>query len=230
MIIIGIWSEQNLLTYYNGDLSGRIKEIDVQWTKEELKKILEKGEQTLNIEFPQSIKQHFLNDANQNVGLLQRIAETYCFKYDILQRQKNKRILTDDGSLLASCRKAISEEESVRYHQFSDTVSRGFKNSESSTLKIYQRIVRVCVETSDQELCDGLNREVILERINKSEPKVRLSDLSTHLNRLNKLQEERKISPLIISYNRDSRKIQLIDRELLFYRKYGNPTWPWEKE
>jgi len=36
MIIIGIWEDDNLLTYYNGDLSGRVEEIDVEWQEEEL--------------------------------------------------------------------------------------------------------------------------------------------------------------------------------------------------
>ncbi|MEO0683942.1 MAG: hypothetical protein AAFY76_02570 [Cyanobacteria bacterium J06649_11] len=228
-IIIGIWAEQNLLTYYNGDLSGRINEIDVQWTNEELKEVLEKGEQALNIRFAQNIKSKILNDANQNVGLLQRIAETYCFESNIFEKQKKLEFLCDDRALI-SCRKTISNEESVRYRQFIDAVSRGFKNSESSELKIYQRIVRVCIESSDEELCNGLNRETILTRIKEIEPQVRLSDLSAHLNRLDKLQADRSISPLILSYNRDSRKIQLVDRELLFYRNYGNPIWAWEEE
>ncbi|MEH1830878.1 MAG: hypothetical protein V7L29_02045 [Nostoc sp.] len=64
-----------------------------------------------------------------------------------------------------------------------------------------------------------------MTRINKSEPQVRLSDLSAALNRLDKLQADRSISPLILSFNPDSRKVQLVDRELLFYRKYGNPRW-----
>ncbi|MBD1944342.1 hypothetical protein H6F50_18610 [Coleofasciculus sp. FACHB-712] len=227
-IIIGIWAEQNLLTYYNGDLSGRVNEIDVQWTNEELQEVLRQGEEALNFLWHDSIRQGILTDANQNVGLLQRIAESYCFEADILETQEQRKTITDLDAL-DRCRRKICNEESVRYRQFSEAVSRGFRGSESSELKVYQRIVRVCVEALDAELCNGLNRDVILARINESGTQVRLSDLSAALNKLDKLQADRSITPLIISYNPDSRKVQLVDRELLFYRNYGNPTWSWEE-
>ncbi|MBW4573958.1 MAG: hypothetical protein KME08_01590 [Aphanothece sp. CMT-3BRIN-NPC111] len=227
-MIIGIWAEQNLLIYYNGDLSGRVAEIDVRWTDEELTQVLEKGEQALNISFYEGIKFGILNDVNQNVGLLQRIAEKYCFEINILETQLKKKTITDlDG--LYRCRTAICNEESVRYRQFSEAVSRGFRGSGASELKVYERIIRVCVEASDTELYNSLHRDVIFERINKSEPKIRSSDLSAALNRLNKLQEDRSISPLIISYNPNSKTVQLVDREFLFYRRYGNPTWFWQE-
>lgn len=231
-IVIGIWADQNLLTYYNGDLSGRVSEIDVQWTNGELEQVLRKGEEVLNFSLLDSIRQGILNDANQNVGLLQRIAEKYCFEADILESVKQTpaaKDVTNDLQALCRCRKTICNEESVRYRLFNESVSRGFRGSDASELKVYQRIVRVCIEASDSELCNGLHRDEIMTRINKSEPQVRLSDLSAALNRLDKLQADRRILPLILSYNPDSRKIQLVDRELLFYRKYGNPKWSWEE-
>jgi hypothetical protein len=48
-IIVGIWAEHNLLTFYNSDLSGRIDEIDVQWQDAELQTVLTKGEEALRI-------------------------------------------------------------------------------------------------------------------------------------------------------------------------------------
>ncbi|MEH2297719.1 MAG: hypothetical protein V7K88_01255 [Nostoc sp.] len=85
-VIVGIWAEQNLLINYNGDLSGRVEEIDIQWTNEELAEIINKGEQALNILLFEDIKQEILSDANQNVGLLQRIAEKYCFENNVLEK------------------------------------------------------------------------------------------------------------------------------------------------
>jgi hypothetical protein len=73
-IIIGVWQEENLLSYYNGDLSGRIEEIDVRWKREELSQVIKKGEDKLNINFSDQIKKYILDDANGNVGLLQLIS------------------------------------------------------------------------------------------------------------------------------------------------------------
>ncbi|ODG98025.1 hypothetical protein A4S05_00995 [Nostoc sp. KVJ20] len=226
-IIIGIWADQNLLTYYNGDLSGRVSEIDVQWTKSELEEVLSKGENALNFYWEKNIKQEIIYDANQNVGLLQRIAEKYCFEADVLECLPQVKNLTDLEPL-HRCRIAICNEESVRYRQFSESVSYGFRIS-GSNVSVYQRIIRVCIEASDLELYNGLHQNDLLNRINQLEPQVRSSDLTKALERLDRLQADRSISPLIFSYNPDSRKVQLVDRELLFYRKYGNPNWSWEE-
>ena len=88
-------------------------------------------------------------------------------------------------------------------------------------------IARCAVEAFDSELQAGLHYNVIFERISAYNPRVRRSDLTAALQRLNRLQEDRQVSPLVLSYNEKTRELQLVDRELLFYRKYGQPTWPW---
>jgi len=224
-VIVGIWAEQNLLCSYNGDLSGRIEDIDVAWSDIELERVLGNGENALNVAFESNIRNQMRIDANGNVGLVQRLAEKYCLECSVFETSIEPIIL-DDITALNRCRQAICSQESQRYRQFSDAVSRGF---EESDLKVYFHIVRVAIEASDEELMRGLNRKIILERVNRYEAKARLSDLSAALNRLNRLQQNRSISPLVISFNPESRKLLLVDRELLFYRKYGNPLWPWQE-
>lgn len=227
-VIIGIWADQNLLTYYNGDLSGRVEEIDIRWSIEELEQVLQKGSRVLNISFDLEIKAEILDDANQNVGLLQRIAEKYCYESGIYESSWRTQVL-DNRDALVRARNNICGEEAVRYRLFDDVVSRGLRDSGDSELKVYQRIVRVCVEASSQDLRDGISRADLLARIQIYEPRVRLSDLSAALNKIDKLQAVRSISPLILSYNPNTQKTQLVDREFLFYRKYGNPTWSWQQ-
>ncbi|GAB4135908.1 MAG: hypothetical protein Fur0046_09200 [Cyanobacteria bacterium J069] len=108
-------------------------------------------------------------------------------------------------------------------------MSRGLRDSGESELKVYQRIVRACVEASNQDLRDGISRANLLTLIQAYEERIRLSDLSAALNKIDKLQAVRSISPLILSYNPNTQKIQLVDREFLFYRKHGNPSWSWEE-
>lgn len=228
MIIVGVWAEQNLLTYYNGDLSGRIEEIDVQWQNNELAQVVNKGEQVLKIKFSDDLRQAILDDANQNVGLLQRILEKYCYYAGITQTQTIIQELTRFEPLEKS-RSGICEEEEVRYRQFNDAVQRGFRGYEDSELKVYKHILRVFCESTDQEIKAGLHRDTLLIKTQQYESRIRLSDLSAALNKINQLQADRRISPLVVSYNTasSSQKLQLIDREFLFYRKYGNPQWSW---
>lgn len=230
-IIVGIWAEQNLLPYYNGDLSGRIDEIDVQWTGEELEQVLAKGEDALKIVIAPEIRAEMIADANQNVGLLQRIAEKFCIHSSTFGTTETPIFSTlASRDALDRCRIEICAEEASRYRQFADALSRGFKSSEESELKVFQNIARVCIEASDHELRNGLHYDTMYERTHALNERVRRSDLTAALQRLNRLQQDRQVSPLVLSYNEKSRYVQLVDRELLFYRKYGNPMWPWMED
>jgi hypothetical protein len=230
-IVVGIWAEQNLLPYYNGDLSGRIDEIDVQWSNPELEQVLSKGEDALNIIIAAEIRNQMVADASQNVGLLQRIAEKLCIHCSIFATVGDGAYITSDNQeSLDRCRGEICSEEASRYRQFADALSRGFKSSEESELKVYQNIARVCIDASDHDLREGLHYDTVYERVSNLNDRIRRSDLTAALQRLNRLQQDRQVSPLVLSYNEKSRYVQLVDRELLFYRKYGNPVWPWMED
>jgi hypothetical protein len=230
-IIVGIWAEHNLLTFYNSDLSGRIDEIDVQWKEAELHTVLTKGEGALQVIIAQDIRQCMIDDASQNVGLLQRIAERFCRYSGVLKTTNATMAQTlADKSALDQARVSICGEEAVRYRQFGEALTHGFKASEESELKVYMNIARCAVEASDHELRNGIHYNTVFDRVSSMNSRIRRSDLTAALQRLNRLQQDRKVSPLVLSYNDATKELQLVDRELLFYRKHGNPTWPWQEE
>jgi hypothetical protein len=229
VIIIGIWAEQNLLTVYNSDLTGRVEEIDVRWTEDELRQVIAKGEKALAFEFDTSIADEIINDANKNVGLLQRLAEGTCREAGILVTQKDFRMI-DDQAALNRCRTAVCVTFEHRYFSFASFVGRGFKNPERTKLKLYRQIVRACIEAREAELVEGLDRQMLLKKIRKYEPAADMTNLQKALTRLERLQVERQISPPVLSYSETSRTVLLVDRELLFYRKYTTKSWPWEDD
>ena len=56
-MIIGVWLEENRLSVYNGDLTGRLLAINAdKWEKEELSKVISLGEKLLNITFHEQFK------------------------------------------------------------------------------------------------------------------------------------------------------------------------------
>lgn len=228
LVIVGVWQEENLLSYYNGDLSGRIEEIDVVWTKEELLEVISKGSEKLNIKFSEQIQKSILNDSNGNVGLLQLIAKKLCFASGIRDNSQYGRVrMIGNPNALANCRHAVCKELVPRYRLFSEQVSRGFQKNST---QIYEGVLRVCMEAKDEELCSGIHRDIIRERLVDMGYQVELSALTKVLEKLLKLQVERKVSPVVLSYNTDSRTVQLVDRDLLFFRKYigeSNLPWPW---
>lgn len=85
-IIIGVWMESDRLTVYNGDLTGRITNINVDvWDTNNLKQVIENGKPLLNIDFPDEVENLIVSLSQDNVGLLQEICYRLCEKYEIWQ-------------------------------------------------------------------------------------------------------------------------------------------------
>lgn len=228
LIVIGVWAEHNLLTLYNNDLDGRVEEIDIQWSKEDLGSVIRKGEEALNINFVEQLKDAFLQDASGSVGLLQRMLEEACIVSAVYNFQAAYLDIVN-LAIADQARHKICTGQENRYHGFVEIVGKGFKDPERTKLKMYHHLVRVCIEATDDELLRGIDRQAILSRIQVYETEANLSVLSAALSRLNRLQAERRISPPVLVYNSIARKVALVDRELLFFRKYTQAQWPWQR-
>ena len=116
-ILVGAWEEPHVLVAYNGDLSGRVDEINLRWTDAELFKVLELGQDALNISFAPHLTREMVADSSGNIGLLQRIAEKLCLQANIF-RSVLERFPIDDHNLLARARAEICQEEAQRYRRF----------------------------------------------------------------------------------------------------------------
>ena len=120
-------------------------------------------------------------------------------KTDLLPR------MTNSPGMLEKARTTICHEEDARYRQFGNALQKGFKSGDESELKVYQHIARVCMEAKDVELLNGLFYRTLYDRVQRYNSRVRQSDLTAALQRLSGLQEDRSISPLVLSYNPKSR-------------------------
>src|SRR6266540_522221 len=228
MVIIGAWEEQHVLVAYNGDLAGRVDEINLRWTDAELREVLSKGQTALNIEFSTEITREMVSDASGSVGLLQRIAEKLCVEAGCYRTESREPLTISDMLLLQTARGHICSEEAIRYRNFGWSVSEGFPNSREKSKTVYMRIIQVCVEATEAELIVGLSQTQIIERVTTMDATITPRNVRDALQRIDKLQSEKAIYPTIATFNMVSRTLHLADRELLFYRKYGGPRWPWE--
>jgi DNA-binding Lrp family transcriptional regulator len=227
VVIVGIWAEQNLITVYNNDLSGRIEEIDITWNERELREVVTKGENALNIRIAPLITEELLRDANANVGLLQRLLEGLCLESGVLETRA-AAITIGGGPELDRCRLRVCEASDRRYFHFANVVGQGFKNPEKTKLKLYRQIVRVCIElATDDELTRGIDKVDMLAKVQYFEGDADATNLEKALVRIDRLQAERDIKPPVLSYGEVSRRLLLVDRELLFYRRHSRKPWPW---
>ena len=78
VIVVGVWPKDHLLTYYNGDLEGRVEDIHLKWSDPELKQVILQGCDALRIKIPEWLVQTMVNEASGSVGLVQRLAEQLC--------------------------------------------------------------------------------------------------------------------------------------------------------
>jgi len=226
VIIIGIWSEQNLLTYYNGDLSGRVEELDLTWTEEELNEVLEKGERALRIKIDDGIKKEIIHSSFNNVGLTQRLAEKLCLNAKVQKSNPwyKPKPKIDDDMMIAKAINDVVVDIRQRYIKILDVFERGF---EKSTLEVYFNIFKAITISDEKELVRGISQSDLLNKVRQFQPKIRVSDLTAALNRLERLQSTREITPFLLTYNEILREIHLVDREFLFYKTFGNPSWEW---
>jgi hypothetical protein len=99
----------------------------------------------------------------------------------------------------------------------------------SRGLEVYRYILQTSTEAQDEELVNGLDSAVLLQRILSHEggQSIRASDLTQALDRIDKLQLKIGVSPIVLTYNRLDRKLFLADLSFLFYRRYSSYRWPW---
>ncbi len=230
VILVGIWPEDHLLTYYNGNLDGRVEDLRLVWADEDLAAVLDKGGDALNIAMTDGLVSALVGDAFGNVGLIQRLAEQVCINAGVLERQDDRKTI-DVGSELDAARVAVSERMTARYDAFADDFVRGMKRMKQG-LAVYKHLLRAFTASKTEDLIEGIDSSDLLERIQGShpDPPIRGSDLTQALDRVDRLQAKIGVQPPVLTYNNDRRRLFLADRSFLFYRQHGDPTWPWEKD
>jgi hypothetical protein len=228
-IVIGIWPQDNLLPYYNGDLDGRVEDIHLTWSQEELENVLVRGAEALNISMSPQLRRCLVDDAYSNVGLLQRITEQLCIKEAVLARRSDPLYLTV-GESLERAREAVASDMRPRYEAFADNFVRGIRRLREG-LDIYRCLLEEVTATEDDELLKGISPKELHNRMARSgHIRITKANLTRALERIDRLQAKMEIRPIVLTYNRYSERVFVVDRSFLFFRKYGHARWPWDEE
>lgn len=228
VIVVGVWPHDHLLSYYNGDLEGRIEDIHLRWSASELEKVLNLGAANLGISFSPNVRETLIRDAYGNVGLLQRLAKALCLEEGIEEARSDAPFITS-GESLDRARAAVANSMRARYESFADNFVQGLRRLKEG-LEVYRYLLQVVSEATDADLESGLQRNELLGRIKAlSAGQIRQADLTNALQRIDRLQAKIAVKPLVLTYSRDSQRLWVVDKSFLFFRKYGTPNWPWEE-
>jgi hypothetical protein len=228
VIIVGVWSDTNLLLHLNPDLAGRVTEIPIDWSDEDLRRILVKGGAALGIVFEQAVCDALVSLSYANAGLLQALTVATLDDAGINEGGGvfSEKVVSDpddvkDGSM------NYAEQLNPIYQQFAKRVATGMRIKRNAT-GIYAHAMAVIMKATDDELIKGLHARRIFERAVMRQPRIQYGNLKAILDKLPSLQVDDDGRGLILGYSSATEEVTVVDRPLLLYRQFSTVNWPWE--
>jgi hypothetical protein len=226
VIIIGVWSQSNMLIHLNPDLSGRIEEVSIYWSDADLDQVITKGGNALKLNFSDAMKRRAISECFGNAGILQKLVLDTLDQLGITEEQSTNANVIDLGAL-ESAELAYAEQLNPLYQQFATRVSKGIRNRQDST-GIYAHAIAVILEADDQTLMKGITRDQIYEIAHSRQNRIQKGNLGKVLEKFEELQVDSEGRGLVLSYNEATTEVAVVDRQLLLYRRYATVKWPWE--
>lgn len=227
VVIIGVWSQSNMLIFLNPDLSGRIDEIPIYWSDDDLKRVLSKGGEALRIAFSDSFAAACVEDCYGNVGILQALVLKALDAVAITQEQGSKTTV-DNLDALNTAALQYADQLNPLYQQFAKRVARGVRTRQDST-GIYAHAMAVILETPDELALRGIGLDYVFQRAHSREARIQKGNLRTVLEKFEELQVDTEGRGLVVAYNEADGEVTIVDRQLLLYRKYCTVKWPWDE-
>lgn len=224
VVLVGVWTESNLLLHLNSELANRVREVSVTWNRADLAKILTQGGDALNVEFTNDVQDELTLNAYGNAGILQRLALDVLDAAGITERGR-KLVKVDDVEQVHSAALFYAEELNGIYQEFARRVASGIRRRSNST-GIYSHILAVVLDVPDEELITGVDWHVIFDKSHRRESRIQQGNLKTALGNLQRLQVDEDGRGLVIDYADE--RVKVVDQQLLLYRKYATVSWPWE--
>ncbi|MGD0569062.1 MAG: hypothetical protein ABSA78_11700 [Candidatus Sulfotelmatobacter sp.] len=226
VVIIGVWSQSNMLIFLNPDLAGRIEEVPIYWSGDDLRRVLKKGGDALNLEFAEDFSAACVNDCYGNAGILQALTLRALDAMGIQETSAGKTIVKDLEALHTSALQ-YADQLNPLYQQFAKRVSGGIRTRQDST-GIYAYAMAVILEAPDDLALRSISLDYIFQKANAREPRIQKGNLRVVLEKFEQLQVDSEGRGLVVAYNEATAEITVVDRQLLLYRKYSTVKWPWE--
>jgi hypothetical protein len=166
-IIIGVWLEENRLTVYNGDLSGRVISINAdKWETNELKEVITLGENLLNIKFSEEFINELISDCYGSVYIVQETCYRCCVKYEINSKLSEKITIGTSSDARELVGEVVNQ-QTGRFNSFINQFSDGFQ---TTTLEMYKWLLFPILTSSIEDLRKGLRYSEITRILRENHP------------------------------------------------------------
>jgi hypothetical protein len=226
VVIVGVWSEQNMLLFLNSDLTARVHEVSIVWNHDDLAAIFDAGGSALNLSFSQEFQERAIQDCYQNAGILQRLILDSLDRLSIREAPTRPRVV-DQVDALEHAELFYAEQLNPLYQEFARRVSKGIRTRQNAT-GIYAHAMAALLTESDEDLIRGVSLDRIYSVAHSREPRIQKGNLRTVLERIESLQVDVDGRGLVLAYDEARADVTIVDRQLLLYRKYATVKWPWE--
>ncbi|NTX93120.1 MULTISPECIES: hypothetical protein [unclassified Pseudomonas] len=227
VILVGVWGQANLLVHCNPDLSGRLEELSIEWTPDDLRSIFEKGGRALNIHISRDIQNKAIVDCFGNSGLLQKLILRLLDEAGIEEEQETELVVSN-LSFYESSAMAVADQLNGVYQKFAERVANGIRKRSEAT-GIYAHAMAAIMEAEDRKHLLGITLTEIFNRSHARQPRIQKPNLKSILTKIDGLQVDENGRGLVVTYDESEEKVLNVDRQLLFYRKYVTLFWPWEE-
>lgn len=216
-LIVGVWLEENRLIALNGDLAGRVKSVNADaWTNDELNRLMNDGENLLNVTFDGDTKKKLIAESLQNVYVVQEVCYHLCIENKINQSHEGDQFQLDCSKLENYLDQVVSQ-HSGRYNKFISSLIEGFQPTE---LEMYKWILFAIIKAEESDLNSGLRRSELNEVIIQKHPRgsdLNPGNLTQALTSIASLQVRSGITPIIIDYDSTSKKINIVDKGFIIW-------------
>jgi hypothetical protein len=228
VVVVGVWISENMLITLNSDLSDRIEEIAVTWSNSDLKKVLGKGCEALNIEMSQAVSERLADISYESVGLLQKLTlRLIDDELGIGERVHGSPISVDNVGAVDDAGMHVADQLNQLYQAFAKRVADGIRTRNNST-GIYAHAMAAVMAADDKDLTDGLSAKSIHAVAHAKQPRIQLGNLKTVLARFPELQVDQDGRGLVLAYDPTDEKVSAVDKQVLLYRRFATVKWPWE--
>jgi len=216
-VIVGVWLEENRLIVHSGDLAGRVVSVDADdWTRSELEEVISKGEDYLNIRFDDEFKKELIRNCYDSVFIVQEACIKTCDREGIEFKQSNLTHIAYDVDANDVIDEVV-QKQGAKYRSFLRKFADGFRKTD---YELYKWILYSVVTTDTDSLEDGLGTRQIMKDIEESHPKtddLNQGNLTQSLERVVDLQIEANIEPIILDYNSNDRRLDVVDNRFLIW-------------
>jgi hypothetical protein len=226
VVIIGIWSQNNMILNFNPDLTGRVKEVSIAWSAAELQDVIERGAAMLNLRFDSTIVDRLVLDCYGNVGILQSLTLEMLDEMGIYEGP-DAEMYINDGDALDYAAMTYSDQLVPVFQTFAANVSSGIRRRNNTTA-IYAHAMAAVLEQEDEALLRGVPLDAIYQVAHARQDRIQKGNLKLALANFEALQVDDEERGLVLAYNPTNSEVTVVNRDLLFYRKYQTVAWPWE--